>query len=128
MDEPVKNVDGDAKKNDTFNDVQAVFRAEKDDQPATINISTTLVPVDKVVDQLPSGTTYSKYLITDDVHSLWARVFYKGICWARRQWKLSQQNKLAMLHPHVLQMFLEGKDFHNIKTKLKVRQIKSAEI
>ena len=32
MDEPVKNVDGDAKKNDTFNDVEAVFVAEKDDQ------------------------------------------------------------------------------------------------
>ena len=76
MDEPVKNVDGDAKKDDTFNDVQAVFGAEKDDQPATINISTTLVPGDKVVDQLPSGSTYSEYLITDDVQSLWARVFY----------------------------------------------------
>ena len=44
IDEPVKNVDGDVKKDDTFNDVQAVFGAEKDDQPATINISTTLVP------------------------------------------------------------------------------------
>ena len=76
MDEPVKNVDGDAKKDDTFNDVQAVFGAEKDDQPATINISTTLVPGDKVVDQLPSGSTYSEYLITDDVHYSWARVFY----------------------------------------------------
>ena len=76
MDEPVKKVDGDAKKDDTFNDVQAVFGAEKDDQPATINISTALVPGDKVVDQLPSGSTYSEYLITDDVHSLWAEVFY----------------------------------------------------
>ena len=76
IDEPVKNVDGEAKKDDTFNDVQAVFGAEKDDQPATINISSTLVPGDKVVDQLPSGSTYSEYLITDDVHSLWAKVFY----------------------------------------------------
>ena len=76
MDEPVKNVDGDAKKDDTFNDVQAVFGAEKDDQAATINISTTLVPGDKVVDQLPSGSTYSEYLITDDVHYSWAKVFY----------------------------------------------------
>ena len=75
-DEPVKNVDGDAKKDDTFNDVQAVFGAEKDDQPATINISTTLVPGDKVADQLPSGSTYSEYLITDDVHYSWAKVFY----------------------------------------------------
>ena len=65
MDEPVKNVDGDAKKDDTFNDVQPVFGAEKDDQPAH-----------QVVDQLPSGSTYSEYLITDDVQSLWARVFY----------------------------------------------------
>ena len=76
MDEPVKNVDGDAKKGDTFNDVQAVFEAEKDDQPATINISTTLVPGDKVVDQLPCRSTYSEYLITDDVHYSWAKVFY----------------------------------------------------
>ena len=76
IDEPVKNVDGDAKKDDTFNDVQAVFGAEKDDQPDTMNISTTLVSGDKVVDQLPSGSTYSEYLITDDVQSLWARVFY----------------------------------------------------
>ena len=76
MDEPVKNVDGDAKKNDTFNDVEAVFVAEKDDQPATINISTTLVPGDNVVDKLPSGSTYSEYLITDDVHYSWAKVFY----------------------------------------------------
>ena len=76
INELVKNVDGDAKKDDTFNDVQAAFGAEKDDQPATMNISTTLVPGDKVVDQLPSGSTYSEYLITDDVHSLWARVFY----------------------------------------------------
>ena len=75
-DEPVKNVDGDSKKDDTFNDVQAVFGAEKDDQPATINTSTTLVPGDKVVDQLPSGSNYSEYLITDDVHHSWARVFY----------------------------------------------------
>ena len=75
-DEPVKNVDGDAKKDDTFNDVQAVFGAEKDYQPATINISTTLVPDDKVADQLPSGSTYSEYLITDDVHYSWAKVFY----------------------------------------------------
>ena len=29
MDEPVKNVDGNAKKDDTFNDVQAVFGREK---------------------------------------------------------------------------------------------------
>ena len=72
IDELVKNVDGDAKKDDTFNDIQAVFGSEKDDQPATINISTTLVPGDKVFDQLPSGFTYSEYLITDDVHSLWA--------------------------------------------------------
>ena len=72
MDELVKNVDGDAKKDDTFNDVGA----EKDDQPATINISTTLVPGDKVLDQRPSGSTYSEYLITDDVHSVWAEVFY----------------------------------------------------
>ena len=35
-----------------------------------------MVPDDKVVDQLPSGSTYSEYLITDDVHSLWAEVFY----------------------------------------------------
>ena len=76
MDEPVKNVGGDAKKDDTFNDVQAVFGAEKEDQAATINISTTLVPGDKVVDQLPSGSTYSEYLITDDVHYSWAKVFY----------------------------------------------------
>ena len=76
MDEPVKNVDGDAKKDDVFNDVQTVFEAEKDDQPATINISTTLVPGDKVVDQLPSRSTYSEYLITDDVHYSWAKVFY----------------------------------------------------
>ena len=76
MDEPVKNVDGDAKKDDTFNDVEAVFVAEKDDQPATINISTTLVPGDNVVDKLPSGSTYSEYLITDDVHYSWAKVFY----------------------------------------------------
>ena len=76
MDEPVKNVDGDAKKDDTFNDVQAFFGAEKDDQPATINVSTTLAPGDKVVDQLPSGSTYSEYLITDDVHYSWAKVFY----------------------------------------------------
>ena len=76
IDELVKNVDGDTKKDDTFNDAQAVFGAEKDDQPATINISTTLVPGDKVVDQLPSGSTYSEYLITDDVQSLWARAFY----------------------------------------------------
>ena len=76
IDEPVKNVDGNAKKDDTFNDVQAVFGTEKDDQAATINISTTLVPGDKVVDQLPSGSTYSEYLIIDDVHYSWAKVFY----------------------------------------------------
>ena len=51
--EALTDVDGDAKKDDAFNDVQAVFGAEKDDQPATINISTTLFPGDKVVDQLP---------------------------------------------------------------------------
>ena len=76
MDEPVKNVDGDAKKDDTFNDVQTVFRAEKDDQAATIDNSTTLVPGDKVVGQRPSGSTYSEYLITDDVQYSWAKVFY----------------------------------------------------
>ena len=76
MDELAKNVDGDAKKDDNFNDFQAVFGAEKDDQPATIDIPTTLVPGDKVVDQRPSGSTYSEYLITDDVHYSWAKVFY----------------------------------------------------
>ena len=69
MDEPVKNVDGDVMKDDAFNNVQVVFGPEKDDQPAAINIATTLVPGDKVVDQPPSGAISSECLITDDVHS-----------------------------------------------------------
>ena len=35
-----------------------------------------MVPGDNVVDQLPSGSTYSEYLITDDVHYSWAKVYY----------------------------------------------------
>ena len=76
MSEPVKNSDDDAKKDGASilekqesNDVQAVSGTEEDDVPVILNVSTKLVPDDKVVDLPPSGRTCSDCLITEDVHS-----------------------------------------------------------
>ena len=102
-----------------------------------------MVPGDKVVDQLPSGSTYSEYPITDDVHYSWAKVFYTWTLSAgspskceepRSRYVHIDSGKPAELVSHVTSTRVANvsgkKEFlqHKSKSKLKVRQIKLAEI